>query len=226
MPEEGQKKEKKSKVLSRRRDSDDYDSSAAPTASGPMGPQMLLEGTGFMHWGPMENANEGVKRSVQALKLLAESTSKPPKNVPPQAGEDPVVGELLGDTSGVGKGMLPGREQPPTSDTHYGFICDATNAEPIIGIRYKATGTFDHDINEQSRRAGKFAGGCGFFPLPTATHAMRLGLGATLRWWSILWPTRGDLFGATPPDLASLEVSALAKAISNLPEVPALGSQR
>jgi len=204
------------RVASPRSDDDDDDDALGETSSSLRGPQELLDGTRYMQWSHPENARDSAQRSVQALKQLATSAVQPTVPGVGAGNEDPLVGDLMGDVTAGTQRTRAG--QSASGVVHGGFTCDATNTFPIVGVRFKATSALDLDINEASRRAGKFSGGSGFCAIPDATCAMRWGLGAVLQWWPLLWPTRGDLFSVTPSDLASLQVDAMAKVISNLPD--------
>merc|ERR1719499_2131302 len=180
--------------------------SGGEVLQGPSTPSKLLEGSSFMRWGQEEMPEAAAVRGVKALKHLATASSeaRPPTQAPADAQEDPLVGDVLGSGPGCAA-SAPGAG----TIAHHGFVCDVTGAEPIMGVRFKATSAFDLDITEACRRAGRFAGGAGFKPVHSPEWAMRCALSAVLRWWPLLWPGRGDVFDCVAPDLESLGMAAL-----------------
>lgn len=131
-----------------------------------------------------------------------------------QSAEDPIV------TSVLGPATPSSTKTDETAAMHYGFSCDSSGATPIVGVRYKATNKTDLDITEACRRQGRFppcGGGAGWQAIPDASSALRAALAAVLDWWQLLWPTRSDLFGPTPPDLTRLPLAGLVQAVQQLP---------
>jgi len=194
-----------------------------PAPPGPATPALLLECSGHMRWGQEETPEAAAVRGVRALKHLASMSRQAPAPPVPAAPEDPLVGDLLG--AAPGSGALSGRATASFGGAagaavHTGFVCDASRANPIVGVRYKATSAFDHDITEACRISGAFAGGYGFRPIPDAEWAMRWALATVLRWWRLLWPDQGGVFNVAWPDLMSLPAAALSQAVMNLPDQP------
>merc|ERR1711904_347612 len=147
----------------------------------------------------MGDTDTTVKRSVQALKILA--GPQPGSGGGQTLTEDPLVSSLLGGPSPASAGAV-----------HHGFTCDATKVMPIIGVRFKSANFLDADLCTEARRTGNFANFNGFIPLPDPVTAMRFALGAIMCWWRLLWPDRQDLFAA-PVDLSSLGEQHLRQAI-------------
>lgn len=145
-------------------------------------------------------------RGLHCVKQLA-SYSANSQNAILQSTEDPLVATLLG-------GAAPTPQNPQA--IHYGFTCDATRQNPIVGPRFKSTSTVDHDITLSARRGGANVGGAGYRIIATRADGMRLALAAIMAWWWLLWPERGDLFNV-PVNLDSLDEAALRQAIHKLP---------
>jgi len=173
----------------------------------PATPSNLLGSSGHMRFGAAETPQQAATRAARALRYLAEQAVAKRTQIP-EPSEDPLVASLLGPTA-----------QPATASVvHLGFVCDSSGANPIVGVRFKATSAVDLDIMEACRRQGRYpAGGKGWRAIPDATWALRAALRAVLDWWQLLWPTRSDLFGASSPDLMALSLEDLARAVQRLP---------
>lgn len=172
-----------------------------------------------MRWGKPEQ-EQSLARSIRALKHLATS-SVGVHVLPSQAGdqtmtdaEDPLVAEVLLGPKPTTAPNCNGQRVP-----HLNFVCDHSGVNPICGVRFKATNSFDTDITEECRRAGQLAGAAGYRPIPEPADAMRWALAAVLAWWPLLWPERGDLFQAATPDLQTLKVHELSHALVSLPDL-------
>jgi len=173
----------------------------------PAPPSKLLGNSGHMRFGAVETPQKAAMRAARALRYLAEQAVAKRTQIP-EPSEDPLVGSLLGPIV-----------QPSTASVvHRGFICDSSGSNPIAGVRFKATSAVDSDITEACRRQGRYpAGGMGWRAIPDDTWALRAALRAVLDWWQLLWPTRGDLFGTNSPDLTTLSLEDLARAVQRLP---------
>lgn len=175
-------------------------------ASGPQPPKKLLEATGSMRWGPAD-PDVTLKRSVQALRILAGSSPQPGVSGGQNMQEDPLVSQMLGAPApNLNSGII-----------HHGFTCDATGVCPITGTRYKSANSLDIDLCLDARRGGNFANANGFIPLSDPVAVMRYALGAIMCWWPLLWPDRQDLFAA-PVNLQAMGEQHLRQAIMRLPE--------
>jgi len=179
------------------------ESSVAPE---PKTPSALLEISSHMRCGPSETPQEAFSRGMAAVKQLI--TYGVNSAAAPAAAEDPLVASILGTIAST---------NASTQAVHYGFTCDATGQNPIIGDRFKATNSANIDITAAARRAGSLAGGAGFRAIKNRTEAMRFALTSILSWWWLLWPSRSDLFCIAIPNLQSMSESMLLQAISKLP---------
>lgn len=180
-------------------------------------PSQLLNVSGFMRCGAVETSREAVVRALLAMKYMADQAVLivPPQQKGHQLNEDPLVADLLGDLLGP---SLGGGAVAQGTATHMGFVCDGSGANPITGVRYKATSSKDMDITEACRRQGRYPmGGAGWRDIADPATALRVALAAVLGWWQVIWPTRADLFGQGFPNLQTLSVAELAHAVKSLP---------
>lgn len=180
--------------------------------SKPLAPSMLLRHSFFMRVGTAETSREALVRAVQALRYVAANALAPGQtgNTVQASAEDPLVVTLLGPRSEMAAAT--------GGATHWGFICDSSGENPIVGTRYKATSAKDMDITETCRRQGRYpTGGSGWRPIPDPALALRISLMAVLEWWQVLWSSRSDLFGGHSPQLETLSVAELANAVGQLP---------
>eukprot|EP00932_Pfiesteria_piscicida_P012193 SRR837773.2352.p2 GENE.SRR837773.2352~~SRR837773.2352.p2 ORF type:complete len:260 (-),score=52.77 SRR837773.2352:76-801(-) len=192
--------------------SDDEEEEHELAGSRAPAPGALLRASDFMRMGPSEPPAAAIVRAVRALKHVAEMAVQIP--APQMTGhlinEDPLIDSILGSA--------PAQTQQGGAK-HTGFVCDFSNANPIMGARYKATNSTDVDITAECRRKGQYpAGAAGFRPLAEPATALRLGLAAVLAWWQVVWRARADLFGPPLPELGQLSLEALVGAVRNLPE--------
>mmetsp|Transcript_4057 Transcript_4057/g.9617 ORF Transcript_4057/g.9617 Transcript_4057/m.9617 type:complete len:1190 (-) Transcript_4057:72-3641(-) len=189
---------------------EDDDDDAVNCKVTPATPSELLRASGFMRIGAEEEPVAAAKRSLQALQYLAQQATLLPTQ-PPRGhvfNEDPLVADLLG--------TKPANNQAGV--VHMGFVCDATNQNPITGVRYKATNQKDMDITHAARVEGKFPmGGSGWKAIADPAIALRQNLAGVLCWWQVMWPHRGDLFGQPFPDLRTLSLHDLVTAVQKLP---------
>jgi len=172
-------------------------------------PSLLLAASGFMRWGASESPQTAFARGVQACRHLATSATQGGGATARTTG----AAEDLWSTA-----LAAAKAGSAGAALHHGFVCDATDAEPIVGRRLKATSHTDLDITEQARREGKLADGAGFRPVPDPAVAMRWILAGLIKWWPLLWPGRSDLFGSTPSaGLQALDLAAMSHVLLNLP---------
>lgn len=192
-----------------------FGSGGFPTTNGPAIPSTLLSSSDYMCWGAPNL--EPLLSSIQRLRYLARSTMEGKQsqstNVP--HAEDPLIVQLLGKHD-------PTQNNAVSQVVHHGFVCDASNANPIVGIRFKSAMAADHDISEHCRRFGNFAGQSGFRPIPDPATAMRSGLASVLTWWRLVWkPEHESIFAAAGVNLECLQVGQLCQGILNIPDPPA-----
>jgi len=168
--------------------------------SGPLVPQAILQASSFMCFGH-DSDGAAVTKAVGRLKHTARNADGASGNL----AEDPFVSQMLGVAPTVGW-------------THAGFVCDHCQVNPIVGARFKAASKPDHDVCSSCRFAGNYAGGLGFVPLVDTAAALRTGLRAILDWWPLVWQKHAELFSKENPDIMTLALEALRRAVLNLPE--------